>query len=515
MQKRFDTALAELLRQNRISASDGGPVLVLAVSGGVDSMSLATLCRHSSVPMKLILAHCNFHLRGEESDADEALVREWGQNNGVEVRVKDFDTVSYSQKHGVSIEMAARELRYGWFGSLCEETGAAATVVAHNANDNAETLILNLLRGTGVRGLGGMRAFAAMPCRCASESDGSVSDSCATRDGALLLRPMLGFTRKQIEGFARANGVKWREDSTNSESEYKRNKIRNEVFPLLETINPSFVKTLNREMRYFSDAARILDGYFENFKSRFVNDGTGAGDRTGNGRESGTRDAAGRIRLGIGDLMAQDSWPYLLYMWLEQYGFNSAAVSSVEHLLRSSAASSADASEAGGRTTLSGKTFSSETHVLTTTSSELIISPADGGDIISPDIKEGTVVCGPGCYTVGGRNVSVEVCDRAEITSLVPPAGTLYLDAGTLAFPFAIRGWHRGDWIRPFGMGGQKKKVSDLFTDLKYDSFGKSSALFIVRDSSDSHVLALLGERIDDSVKITPSTSQILVLSID
>ena len=163
-------------------------------------------------------------------------MRSWASERGIAFHCTSFDTSAYASEHGISIEMAARELRYSWFASLCLEHGYAAVAVAHNANDNAETLILNLVRGTGLR-------------------------PCSPCDGLQLLRPLLGFTRKQIEGHVFAHKVPYRNDSTNAMSEYKRNSIRNEVFPLLEKMNPSFVRTFNKEMVWFSDAEEIVSDW--------------------------------------------------------------------------------------------------------------------------------------------------------------------------------------------------------------------------------------------------------------
>lgn len=167
MQERFDRILKGLL-------PDGEAVL-LAVSGGVDSMCMAELFLNTTAKVRFALAHCNFHLRGEESDSDEALVRAWAESHGVIFIKKDFDTKEYAASNGVSIEMAARELRYTWFAEVCRERGFAALAVAHNANDNAETMILNMLRGTGVKGMTGMRGSSLLP-----GSD------------ARLIRPLLG-----------------------------------------------------------------------------------------------------------------------------------------------------------------------------------------------------------------------------------------------------------------------------------------------------------------------------------
>ncbi len=218
-------------------------MILIAVSGGIDSMCLAEKARLGGGPFAI--AHCNFGLRGAESDGDEAFVREWASANGITCHVKRFETEDYAREHGISIEMAARELRYRWFGELCRENGYEALAVAHNANDNAETLMLNLLRGTGLRGITGMRPYGTIPVPEYADIP--------------LIRPLLSNTREELEAFASEAGLSWREDSTNAENGFKRNKIRNQVFPLFAEINPSFVQTLNRDMlRISQEMAELL-----------------------------------------------------------------------------------------------------------------------------------------------------------------------------------------------------------------------------------------------------------------
>ena len=217
-------------------------MLLVAVSGGIDSMCLMEKVRQEGGPFAV--AHCNFGLRGAESDADEAFVREQAARHGIPCHVKQFDTEAFASAEGISIEMAARRLRYHWFGELCREHGYTAVAVAHNANDNAETLILNLLRGTGLKGITGMKAEGFLP-------DPDFGD-------IPLLRPLLEMTREEIVAFAREHGLNWREDSTNALNGYKRNKIRNLVFPIFATINPSFVQTLNRDMERFAAELNLI-----------------------------------------------------------------------------------------------------------------------------------------------------------------------------------------------------------------------------------------------------------------
>ena len=211
-------------------------MLLVAVSGGIDSMCLCEKVRLAGGPFAV--AHCNFSLRGEESDGDEAFVREWAGKHNVTCHVKRFETITYTSERGISVEMAARELRYGWFGQLCREYGYEAVAVAHNANDNAETLILNLLRGTGLKGIQGMREDGFIPLPEYSDIP--------------LRRPLLKMTREEIRSFMEEGKLSWREDATNAENDYKRNKIRNLVFPVFKEINPSFIRTLNRDMERIS-----------------------------------------------------------------------------------------------------------------------------------------------------------------------------------------------------------------------------------------------------------------------
>ena len=446
---------------------------LLAVSGGIDSICMAEIFVRRCPCGSLAVAHCNFNLRGEESDSDEAFVREWAESHGVRLHVNSFDTRGFAAEHGVSIEMAARELRYRWFAELCAVEGYDEVAVAHNADDNAETLILNILRGSGVKGLAGMSAVSDIPYAEGAE--------------AKLVRPLLDMTRKQIEGYALANGVKYRNDSTNFSSEYKRNMLRNEVFPVFEKINPSVVRTLNREMGYFREAGEIVSDYM-----------AGPGGIGGLCRHEERGDAV----ISYKDLLSRKHWRYLLYHILEPYGFNSAALASLEDLLSSDR-------------TISGKRFESKDHVVLTEREgfRIVRKTADlTGNLIMPVRAAGT-------YHFNDRAFKVEVLDWTSGMPFKQPAGVLVFDASRLKFPFVLRGWRDGDWLVPFGMKG-KKKVSDLFADLKYDSFMKASAVIVAdvqtEGMADSrHVAGVAGVRIDDRYKVTPSTKTVIRITAE
>ena len=443
LQARFDNCLDGLL--------PGGGAVLLAVSGGIDSMVMADLAAGSSTPCTFEIAHCNFHLRGAESDGDEAFVSEWAESRGIPFRKIDFDTKEYAGLHGISIEMAARELRYGWFATLCEKDGFKAVAVAHNANDNAETLFLNLLRGTGLKGIRGMKESSFI--------NGS--------DNARLIRPMLSFPRKLIQEYAASRGLAWREDSSNSDTVYKRNFIRNEVFPLFEKINPSFLDTLTSDMSRFDQAGKITDAFVAIHAPRVVR-----------------RERSGLV-IDTVKLYETPHWEYLLYRLMEPYGFNESVLRDLVALINSGS-------------TFSGRRFCSKEYVAETSRDSIIIRSLGGrGDTLAA----GEVECqGPGEYSLDGVGFIVE---QVQIEDPRQPEGITVAD---LAFPFTVRRWQAGDWMHPLGMDGRRKKLSDMFVDLKFSPEQKEKALVIADEGS--HVLALVGYRIDESVKVEPALRQ-------
>ena len=469
----------------------GRKKILLAVSGGIDSMCMADIYVRRCPCEDLAVAHCNFNLRGAESDGDEALVRSWAESHGVRCHVRSFDTKAFAAEHGVSIEMAARELRYTWFAQLCESEGYEEVAVAHNANDNAETLMLNLLRGSGMKGLSGMTAVSSLPVPAGSP--------------VRLVRPMLEMTRKQIEGYALAHGVKYRHDSTNFSSEYKRNMLRNEVFPVFEKVNPSVVRTLNREMGYFAEANEIVADYCRKEMEEICHP-----------------EERSDVRISYQALLSRKHWRYLLYHILEPYGFNSATLASIEDLLSSDR-------------TISGKRFESKEYTVLMERDHMHVVPLiagqvgndmrrmTGNDVIRHARPDGASddafmpVRGSGTYHVNGRAFKVETFPWESGMSLKQPDGVLLLDADRLKFPFVLRAWRSGDWLIPLGMRG-KKKVSDLFTDLKYDAFMKASAVMIADVLTEGmadvqHIAGVAGVRIDDRYKVVSDTRSVIRIS--
>ncbi len=307
-------------------------MILLAVSGGIDSMYLMHRAPRLFPRASFAVAHCNFGLRNAESDGDEAFVRSGCAAKGLPCLVRRFDTAAYAAAKGISLEMAARELRYAWFADLCHGTAAElagsglagfeAVAVAHNANDNAETLLLNLIRGCGLRGL------------CGMEERGKVPGA----EDLPLLRPLLGLERGEIAAWMKKEGLAWREDSSNAESGCRRNVLRNEVFPILQRLNPSLIGTLTRDIRHFAEGNAIAESYWEAFAAQ-----------TGGSVEEG---------IDADVLLGFVHWRYLLWHCLEPYGFSLPTFGKLVALLEQFA------SEPRGTVTVSGKAFESPLWVL-------------------------------------------------------------------------------------------------------------------------------------------------------
>ena len=463
IQKRFKNKIEEL--KGLINDDSWSvPVFLLAVSGGMDSMCMADLFVRTCGLSDIAIAHCNFNLRNDESDGDESLVREWAAQWNLKVHVISFDTASYAKAHDMSIEMAARELRYAWFARLCLQHGYSYVAVAHHADDNAETMLLNMTRGTGIKGMPGMKNVSELPCPEVSVP-------------ARLARPMLGFTRKQIEGYVLKHKVPFRNDSSNFSVDYRRNRIRHEIFPVMKKLNPSFVSTLNREMAYLEDASGIVDEWCRTVERDIVTQ------------------AVENIRISIEKLFSHKQWRYLLYHILEPYGFNSATLASIENLLLSDR-------------TFSGKRFLSETHELITERKELVVS-----ELHDDDSDEGQLVINEaGLYRFNDVNIVVEICPWTKDMPLKQPEGVQIFDASKLEFPIVFRRWSIGDWLIPLGMRG-KRKVSDIFSDMKYDSAAKNNAIVMTDGTGCQRVAALLWVRMDSRYKVDAQTDTIIRIS--
>ncbi len=409
-------------------------MVLVAVSGGRDSMVLAEKVRREGGPFAV--AHCNFRLRGAESDADEALVREWTSRHGVTCHVRAFDTEAFAAAEGISIEMAARQLRYRWFGQLCREHGYEAVLTAHHAGDNAETFFLNLLRGSGVKGLCGMPEEGFLP-------DPDYGD-------IPLRRPLLHLTRADIDRLVEEWGLPYRDDRTNAENTVKRNKLRNQVFPVLREINPSFEETLAADMQRLRLVERIADDYFQEHVS-LVWDGR---------------------RIDTDLLKTLPSWEYILYRILSQEGMAPALIDQATEVVRSG---------------LSGRRVGA----FISATGRLVREEAVG----TPEIIVTEESWEPG-------------------RSPVMPEGVLAVDADLVRGDLAADRWAAGDWIRPLGMRGRKKLQDWFkdrhfsLVDKQRAVVVRDSGL-----ADAHHVVAIAGHTIDQAYRITDSTRRVFIIT--
>ena len=382
--------------------------ILLALSGGVDSVVLAELLLELGYTFSA--AHCNFHLRGEESNRDADFVIKWAECNGVELFVQDFDTYGYMQEKGISLEMAARELRYSWFENIMQENQIDYLLTAHHADDSAETFFINLLRGTGIAGLHGI-----LP------KNGSI------------VRPLLFATRKSILDYAESKNIQFVEDSTNSETKFLRNKIRHCVIPVLKEISPDFDSIIRKNIERLRDTETIFRSAIEKVKDEIII------------REKEN------IKISIAELQRLHPIGIYLYEILSDYGFNESVVNNVSMVL--------DAE--------SGKRFYSKTHCLLKDREYLLIYPIDKAEKetnYSIDVEITSII--------EPFKAKIEVLKDLNFISVPKKANIAMLDMDLLNFPLELRHWKQGDSFVPFGMR-KKKKLSDFFTSNKYSLLDK------------------------------------------
>lgn len=428
------------IEKNQLLAPDA-PVLV-GVSGGVDSVVLLHVLL--SLGYKCVVAHCNFHLRGEESNRDELFVRELSEKYKLPFYKIDFDTVAYACGKSISIEMAARDLRYEWFDKLRLQHIAQAVAVAHHADDDIETLLMNLIRGTGLKGLTGI-----------SSRNGNV------------VRPLLCLSRSEIECYATDNGLESVLDSTNASSDYQRNKIRNEVLPLLEEINPSVRSTLYSSLHRFEESYQIYLQSIDDIAKWLVNDDGDA------------------VKIDIAGLKSLAGMiDTVLFELLKGYGFNSSLAQQIVLSL--------DAD--------SGRVFYSETHQLLKDRDKLIITKRKS---IEPDVvsvqkgKSGISYPFKMNFKVFEKPVGFEV-SRSKTC--------IHVDADKIEYPLVLRHWKPGDAFYPYGMKG-KKKLSDFFVDSKLNRIEKDNCWLLI---SGNEIIWVIGYRTDDRFKVDERTKKIL-----
>jgi tRNA(Ile)-lysidine synthase len=435
---------------NRYHLIAEGDKLVLALSGGIDSMVLADLLQKAKV--EFVAAHCNFHLRGEESDGDEKFVREFAEKHGIQCFVKHFETEKYAEENGISIEMAARDLRYSWFEQLREQLGYDKIAVAHHADDQAETFFVNLLRGAGLRGLKGMQP-----------------------QNGVIIRPLLWASRGQIHQYALDNQITWREDHTNAESVYLRNKIRNQLLPFFDELQPKARQGLYKSLEHLSAENELYRALLKEKLAQIV-------EREGDVQRLPYSKI---IKAEVPELVEGPVYSFqLLFEWLRQYGFNTDQC----HFIY-------DAIGTG-----IGNQYFSPTHCVVIGRDDLQLSEIKEktDDEIQIEVGEKEALLPVHlCFSKLERTADFVIDKSPEVAQL---------DFDTLKFPLTLRHWRHGDRFYPLGMKGSKL-LSDFFVNQKFTEYQKQNVWLLV--SAEGDILWVVGYRIDDRFKIVNDTKTV------
>jgi tRNA(Ile)-lysidine synthase len=370
---------------------DYNDALLLGVSGGMDSMFLLNyLCVRK---YKVIVAHCNFGLREEESEGDEQLVKSYCKHHEVTCHVKKFDTLLWSNSKGISIQMAARELRYQWFNELCVTFHYTKVLTAHHQSDNTETILLNIIRGTGLKGLEGMKV--------------------RTNN---LIRPMLCLSKTDIELAAKALKINYREDSSNLTVKYHRNRLRLNVLPQLTKINPSFETTLKNNAEIMTQANEFISYYLHGLQEKLI--------KKGNEQRS----------INIKALLECPNPLFVLFQILSSYGFNYSVVKNIYRSLEG----------------LSGKQFLSDTHQVIINRGELILQTKKHREYERIEVNSDTDTIN--VQDQIWRFMAESIPFKQTINKMEAS-----FDYTKIKFPLVIRPWQLGDKMVPLGMKGHKK----------------------------------------------------------
>lgn len=425
----------ELLTSNTLLGR--GDRVLAAVSGGVDSMVLLSLLVASADRVgleKLSVAHCNFSLRGAESDRETELVKETCRNHGIDCFTITFDTKGECALTGESTQIAARRLRYRFFEDLCDEHGFSKIAIAHHANDSIETFFVNLTRGTGLRGLTGIG-----------------------RSRGMIVRPLLGVSRDEIEKYALENNVAYLNDSSNASLDYLRNRLRHDIIPRINSSTPHFSTTMGRNLEHLTSAQRFIDQRIDDIKREVMDDHV----------------------LDLDRLRADASFAFILFEILHPYGFSPSVVEDIRH------------------SSLSGKEFFAEHHTAWLDRGRLIIRPREQMEFLEREIDR--------------HDPCVEWLTVDEIFSLETPSNVALLSADALQFPLTLRKWRAGDWFIPLGLKGQKK-VSDCLIDGKVPLPDKEQQGVLV--SGADTIVWLVGRRIDDRFRVCEQSKSVVRITL-
>lgn len=439
--------VAGFIARNQLLAADNK--YIVALSGGADSVALLLIMKALGYDVEA--AHCNFHLRGKESERDENFCVSLCESLGIILHRIHFDTLTYAQLHKVSIEMAARDLRYSYFEQLRCDINADAICVAHHKDDNVETILLNLVRGTGMNGLTGI----------------------SPRNG-FVLRPLLCIGREDILEYLEAENQDYVTDSSNLVDDVQRNKIRLNVLPLLENVNPAVKDNILTMARWIAEASTIVEASLSEAKAKAVS--------------SATQNDS--LFVDISKVEEYPSAEYLLWNILRDYGFNSSQVALVAENLHAT----------------TGTSWLSSSHELTLDRGRLILTPLDkeeGRQIRIPEA--GTYVYTELC------KLKIEQKEINENYTISRSSDKVCLDAQKVKFPLMIRRVARGDRFVPFGMKGSKL-VSDFLTDQKVALPLKRRQLVVA--DADGNILWVVGKRLDGRFAVSPCSKSVVEISL-
>lgn len=405
--------------------------LLVALSGGADSVALLRVLH--KLGYRVMAAHCNFHLRGAESDRDEAFVRQLCESLRIPLQVTHFDTEQYAHQHGESIEMAARNLRYQWFDELLKQHQLSYVAVAHHRDDSIETFFINLLRGAGIHGLTGIKP----------------------KNGRVV-RPLLNTDRREIVHFLEEINQDYVTDSTNLQTDYLRNKIRLEVLPMFEKLNPSFRDVMAKNLQHLQVADALIEQVCSN-------------------RLAASCKKEGEVETyALLELKRDDALQMMLYTRLREVGFNAKQIQTIVRNCMEGEP---------------GKIFTSTTHELTRTAEQILLRPLGYSETLN-------------------ETYNIQIVDYHEGIEIPRNKFIACLDADKIQMPLTFRQWKQGDRFVPFGMKGSKL-ISDYMTDRKFSAFQKQEQQVAI---SGNDIVWLVEERIDNRYAVTADTRRIVLI---
>lgn len=422
--------------------------VLLAVSGGVDSVAMTDLFHRINQPFAI--AHVNFSLRANESDGDALFVENMAMRYGVPFHTICFDTTVFAQEHRISIQMAARELRYQWFDELLQKHGYACVATAHHLNDLLETVLLNLTRGTGLAGMHGI-----LPRQ------------------NRLVRPLLFATRDQLATYVKEHELVYREDSSNADDKYARNRIRHHVVPVLNELNPGLWQTLPRTIERFR-AAEIL------MRSELDRSWQAVAEPKDNG-----------VLLSKEKLRQMPEVAFRLMEWLKPMGFTSEQSRQI----------------ANGLAQEPGQVIQSATHRVIHERFGLLLEPLPQPVAVDLLLTEwpNTPIEIPGLFTL-----TIDLLENSVPETIGGDPALAVLDADELVFPLTIRLWEQGDKLRPLGLKG-RKLVSDLLNDLKLSRLERERTVVLL---SGKEIAWVVGHRIGHRFRLTDQTKRVVRLRV-